>query len=73
MNQHQTVFTVYADELTHEFRIENAVIFIEFPSLAMVDIVKMTTYSAATDGNFIKMTTFRFHWRYQVNHRQSDD
>ena len=73
MNQHQTVFTVHADELTPEFRIENAIIFIEFSSLAMPDIVKMATYSAATDDNFIEMTIFPFHWWYQVNHKHSYD
>ena len=35
----------------------------KFSSLAALEIVKMTTSSAASDDNFIKMTTFPFHWK----------
>ena len=32
-------------------------------SLAALEVVKMTTSSAASDENFVKMTTFLFQWR----------
>ena len=31
-------------------------------SLAALEVVKMTTSSAASDENFVKMTTFLFQW-----------
>ena len=34
----------------------------KFSSLAALKVVKMTTSSAASDENFIKMTTFSFQW-----------
>ena len=34
----------------------------KFSSLAALKFVKMTTSSAASDENFVKMTTFSFQW-----------
>ena len=34
----------------------------KFSSLAALKVVKMTTSSAASDENFVKMTTFPFQW-----------
>ena len=34
----------------------------EFLSLAALDVVKMTTSSAASDENFIKLMTFPLQW-----------
>ena len=39
---------------------ENVSILIKFSSLAAPEVVKMTTSSAASDENFVKMTTFLF-------------
>ena len=39
---------------------ENVVILTKSSSLAALKVVKMTTFSAASDENFIKMTTFPF-------------
>ena len=41
----------------------NVFILMKFSSLAALKVVKMTTSSAASDENFIKMTTFSFQWR----------
>ena len=41
---------------------ENVVILTKSSSLAALKVVKMTTFSAASDENFIKMTTFPFQW-----------
>ena len=38
----------------------NVFILMKFSSLAALKVVKMTTSSAASDENFIKMTTFSF-------------
>ena len=40
----------------------------KFSSLAALEVVKMTTSSAASDENFVKMTSFSFQW--SVSHRQ---
>ena len=39
-------------------------------SLAALEVVKMTTSSAASDENFVKMTTFLFqcHWHCRLRH-----
>ena len=34
-------------------------------SLAALEVVKMTTSSAASDENFVKMTTFLFQWNVE--------
>ena len=39
---------------------ENVVVLMKSSSLAALKVVKMTTFSAASDENFIKMTTFPF-------------
>ena len=39
---------------------ENVFILINFSSLAALEVVKMTTSNAASDENFVKMTTFSF-------------
>ena len=41
----------------------NVLILMKFSSLAALKVVKMTTYSAASDENFVKMTTFSFQCR----------
>ena len=38
----------------------------KFSSLAALEVVKMTTSSAASDENFIKMMTFPFQWVWRV-------
>ena len=40
----------------------NVFILMKFSSLAALKVVKMTTSSAASDENFVKMTTFSFQW-----------
>ena len=40
----------------------NVFILMKFSSLAALEVVKMTTSSAASDQNFVKMTTFSFQW-----------
>ena len=40
----------------------NVVILTKSSSLAALEVVKMTTSSAASDENFVKMTTFLFQW-----------
>ena len=35
---------------------------IKFSSLAALKVVILTTFSAASDGNFVKITTFLFQW-----------
>ena len=42
---------------------KNVVILTKFSSLAALEIVILTTSSAASDENFIKMTTLLFQWR----------
>ena len=37
-------------------------IFMKFSSLAALEVVILTTSGAASDGDFIKMTTFPFQW-----------
>ena len=39
---------------------ENVVILTKFSSLAALEVVILTTFSAASDENFIKMKTFPF-------------
>ena len=39
----------------------NVIILMEFSSLAALEVVILTTSSAANDENLIKMTTFPFH------------
>ena len=41
---------------------EDVAILMKFSSLAALKVVKMTTFSATSDENFIKMTTFPFQW-----------
>ena len=41
---------------------ENVVILTKFSSLAALEVVILTTFSAASDENFIKMKTFPFQW-----------
>ena len=41
---------------------ENVVILMKFSSLAALEVVILTTFSAASDENFIKMKTFPFQW-----------
>ena len=41
---------------------ENVVILMKFSSLAALEVVSLTTFSAASDENFIKMKTFPFQW-----------
>ena len=41
---------------------ENVIILMKFSSPAASQIVKMTTFSAASDENFVKMMTFPFQW-----------
>ena len=43
---------------------ENVVILMKFSSLAALEVVILTTFSAASDENFIKMKTFPFQWWY---------
>ena len=53
-------------ELTHIDSVHwngNVFILMKFSSLAALKVVKMTTSSAASDENFVKMTTFPFQWR----------
>ena len=45
----------------------NVFILMKFSSLAALKVVKMTTSSAASDENFVKMTTFSFQWRWYRN------
>ena len=42
---------------------ENVVILMKFSSLAALEVVILTTFSAASDENFIKMKTFPFQWQ----------
>ena len=45
----------------HHFHWNEIVIsLIKFSSLAALKVVKMTTFRTASDGNFIRMTTFPF-------------
>ena len=39
----------------------NVIILMKFPSLSALEVVKLTTSSAANDENFVKMT-FPFQW-----------
>ena len=41
---------------------ENVVILTKFSSLVAVEVVILTTSSAASDESFVKMTTFSFQW-----------
>ena len=45
---------------------ENVVILMKFSSLAALEVVILTTFSAASDENFIKMKTFPFQWSHQT-------
>ena len=40
----------------------NIIILMKLSSLAALKVVILTTFSAASDDNFIKMTKFSFHW-----------
>ena len=40
----------------------NVFILTKSSSLAAPKVVKMTTFGAASDENFVKMTTFSFQW-----------
>ena len=43
----------------------NVIILTKFSSLAALEVARMTTSSAASDENFVKMTlTFRFQWAF---------
>ena len=42
----------------------------KFSSLAALKVVKMTTSSAASDENFVKMTTFSFQWLCVLSGRE---
>ena len=48
----------------------NVFILMKFSSLAALKVVKMTTSSAASDENFIKMTTFSFQCFMRRHHCQ---
>ena len=41
----------------------------KFFSLAAVRVVKITIFSASSDENFIKMTTYPFSVSYRIMHR----
>ena len=41
----------------------NVVILMAFSSLVALKVVTLTTFSATSDENFIKMMTFLFHWK----------
>ena len=45
----------------------NVFILMTFSSLAALEVVILTTYSAASDENFVKMTTFSFQWLWENN------
>ena len=45
---------------------ENVVILTKFSSLAALEVVILTTFSAANDENFIKMKTFPFQCSQQA-------
>ena len=49
----------------------NVVVLMKFSSLAALEVVKMTTSSAASDENFVKMTTFSFQWGTTWKHNAS--
>ena len=51
---------------------ENVVILTKFSSLAALEVVKMTTSSAASDENVIKMKTFLFQWHEWVRKGMPD-
>ena len=40
----------------------NVIILIKFSSLAALEVAILTTFSAASDDNFVKMTRFSFQW-----------
>ena len=42
---------------------KNVVILTKFSSLAALEVVILTTSSAASDEHFIKMKTFPFQWK----------
>ena len=52
---------------------ENVVILTKFSSLAALEVVILTTFSAASDENFIKMKTFPFQWCWKCNLRHVTD
>ena len=45
---------------------ENVVILMKFSSLAALEVVILTTFSAASDENFIKMKTFPFQCMWHI-------
>ena len=47
----------------HWHRNGNVFILMKLSSLAALEVVKVTTSSAASDENFVKMTTFLFQWK----------
>ena len=51
------------DQFHHEHWNGDIVILMKFSSPAALEVVKMTTSSAAGDENIVKMTTFSFQWR----------
>ena len=51
---------------------ENVIILMKFSSLAAPKVVKMTTFSAASDENFVKMMTFPFQWRFIIDHTAAE-
>ena len=48
--------------MTHKHWTKNVVILTKFSSLAALEVVILTTSSAASDEHFIKMKTFPFQW-----------
>ena len=49
----------------------NVVILMKFSSLAALKVVILTTFSAASDEDFIKTTTFSFQWCYWLDVRDT--
>ena len=62
-----TISAVSFLSLRANHRNGNVIILTKFSSLAALKVVKMTTSSAASDENFVKMTTFSFQWWYRLD------
>ena len=60
-NKMITIYIVYGIYYTSCKHWNGNVILMKFPSLAALKVVKVTTFSAASDENFIKIT-FPFQW-----------
>ena len=59
-NSSLCIDTIITQTLQH--RNGNVFILMKYWSLVVLEVVRMTTSSAASDWNFIKMTTFSFQW-----------